>query len=500
MTKTSDLVLALAAFGIVLPSSTHAQTTLRIEDEPAAPRRGLITREKDAFDGLTIVAPINSKKVHLVEMDGSVVHTWETAHAPGAWLELLPNGHLLRSGRKEENPRFRGGGLGGLLHEIAWDGSIVWEFELANDRRTLHHDLEVLPNGNVLVIAWENHSREEALARGRDASEVHEVGFWPDVVLEVKPIRPKGGEIVWEWRAWDHLVQDRDAKKPNFGAPREHAGRIDVNADHRYDETETEEAKRKRLDREKKMRALGYTGDDDTPPDAPPPEKKPSGDWMHTNSVAHLASEDLIVLSSPHLCEIFVIDHSTTTAEAATDRGGKRGRGGELLWRYGNPQNYGAGTRDDRTLFYQHDPSWIASAKDGELRVLVFNNGEGRRPKDFSSVDELVLPFDREKGFVRDAGAPFGPTSPAWSYSEPEAFFSGFISGAQRLPNGNTLVCEGADGRVFEVTPDKRVVWDYESPLGGEIEPSPIAGKAPPNALFRAVRVPRSHPGLAGKL
>ena len=119
--------------------------------------------------------------------------------------------------------------------------------------------------------------------------------------------------------------------------------------------------------------------------------------------------------------------------------------------------------------------------------------------KEYSSVDELVLPFTRRRASSRDAARAFGPTAPAWTYSDPENFLSAFISGAQRLPNGNTLICEGEKGRVFEVTRDGKIVWDYWNPLGGEVEPSPQGGKAPPKALFRAVRVPRDHPGLKGR-
>jgi len=223
-----------------------------------------------------------------------------------------------------------------------------------------------------------------------------------------------------------------------------------------------------------------------------------TGDFMHTNAVAYWPAEDLILLSSPHLCEIFVIDHGTTTAEAATSTGGKRGHGGDLLWRWGNPQNYGMGTEADRHCFYQHDPSFLPSGK--EMHLLLFNNGMKRKPKEFSVVEEIVLPFVAGKGFPREADRPFGPTAAAWSYSDPEKFCSQFISGAQRLSNGDTLICEGKAGRVFEVTKDGKIVWEYLNPLGGEVEPSAQGGKAPPHALFRATRISKDHPGLKGRL
>jgi len=103
--------------------------------------------------------------------------------------------------------------------------------------------------------------------------------------------------------------------------------------------------------------------------------------------------------------------------------------------------------------------------------------------------------FDAKSGFSRAAGQPFGPAQPAWSYSDPGTFYSGFISGAQRLPNGDTLICSGAPGRVFEVTPAGHIVWDWRNTLGGEVDPPAQGGKAPPKALFRAWRVPAEDAG-----
>jgi hypothetical protein len=111
-----------------------------------------------------------------------------------------------------------------------------------------------------------------------------------------------------------------------------------------------------------------------------------------------------------------------------------------------------------------------------------------------------VLPYDPKKGFAHDPAWAYLPEAPAWTYSDPDKFFSPFISGVQRLPNGNTLICEGRSGRVFEVTREGKIVWEYLNPLGGEVEPNAQGGKSPPKALFRAVRIPRDHPGLKGKL
>ena len=504
--RAAPLVVALAVLGVLATSTARAaqappaaDATKPPDDEP----RGLRLREPDAFEGYTLLGPLNSRNVYLVDMDGQVVHTWETTHRPGGQLLMLDNAHLLRAAHKEGVPRFEGGGIGGLIQELDWDGQVVWQYELSNDQRVLHHDFKRLPNGNLLVIAWEAHEPADAVASGRDADTIPATGLWPDALYEVRPMRPSGGEIVWAWRVWDHLVQDRDPAKPNFGAPREHPGRIDVNAGRRGEKPETEEEQQRREALEEQMRQVGYIGGGE--PDEPAGAAQPGaqgprdGDWLHTNAVDYLPEQDLIVLSTPHLSELWIIDHGTTTAEAASDRGGRRGHGGDLLWRWGNPRIWGQGDEGDQKLFGQHDPRWLPSAA-GELRLLVFNNG-GERPggESYSTVDELVLPFDGQR-FTRDEGQAFGPAAPAWSYSDKPAFFSGFISGAQRLPNGNTLICEGAKGRIFEVTADGRVVWDFWNPLGGEAPPSPQGGKAPPKALFRATRIAADHPGVKSRL
>jgi hypothetical protein len=534
------LVTALAACGTevtepeVVPNTTADETVAdAAEESTEAPRpSGLVVSEPGTHRGYTLITPLNSMDAHLVDMSGEIVHTWTTEYAPAGGIYLLDDGHLLRCGRVEDIPGFHGGGIGGVVQKFDWDGNVVWEYRIASDRLRQHHDIEPLPNGNVLVIAWELIPPGVAVAHGRDPDQVGDEGFWPDIVQEIRPVGATGGEVVWEWRAWDHIVQDRDPDLPNYGAIHDHPGFIDINFDHRYREAvESDEERQRRVELEEQMAALGYVGGTpaDAPPDAPPPGPEGRGgpppgdpgrdgpppggpggdaprerprqrpDWMHTNAVAYLPEHDLVALSSPSMNEVFVVDHSTTTEEAATDRGGRFDRGGRILWRWGNPRNYGAGGAEDRALWYQHDPTWLV-ADDGALSLLVFNNGRGRADDaGWSSVDELPLPFDPQRGFTRQAGRRFGPPVPSWTYEDRDGFLSEFISGAQRLPNGNTLICSGKNGRVFEVTQQGEILWDWWSPLGGEIEPSEQGGNAPPNALFRATRLAPDHPGLAGR-
>ena len=532
--------------------------------------RGLALAGSGATPGLTLVMPLNSTNIHLVDEAGEVQHTWETDFAPGGWAYLMEDGTLYRSGRADDDQSFRGGGIGGMIERIAPDGEVLWRYRMADEDRCQHHDIEVLENGNVLMIAWERKSAEEAIAKGRDPRGVGSQGLWSGAIYEVKPVGKDGGEIVWSWHAWDHLVQDLDPDKPDHAVLADRPGRIDVNvafvppSEISDEEREAQERRRKQMaalgyggggaeddddeeerdddeprakdwdrsgdgmhtnaidhgpaldpfvppsalsdeERKKQMAALGYGGGGDEEDEEEKDDDKPrakdwdrSGDWMHTNAIDHHPALDLIVLSSPELGELLVIDHSTTAEESRGSTGGRRGRGGDVLWRWGNPANHGAGTEADKRLFYQHDPRWIAVGVEGASpRLTVFNNGGGRQDgSSFSEVLELELAMDGEAGFAREESGAFGPAEPSWSYSDGETFFSAFISGAARLASGNTLVCSGVIGRIFEVTSDGEIVWDYYSPLGGDVEPPEHAGKAPPFSLYRADRYDRGHPGV----
>jgi hypothetical protein len=474
----------------------------------AGEERGLkLHVEGSTQPGHTLISPIESETVYLLGLDGEVVHTWETGYPFGGAVYLLDDGVLLRGGRKEDNPRFHGGGIGGYVLKHDWDGEVLWRFELANEQRTLHHDFEVLPNGNVLAICWDWHSTEEAVAHGRDPEAGDPDGFWPDAVIEIRPTPPEGGEIVWEWRAWDHLIQDRDPDKPGHGVLAENPGRIDINFDVALRNSMTKADLVELRELNEQMRKLGYIGGEDedtagTSTGNVSNHARTKTDWLHDNSVAYHPEHDLIVLSSPRLNEIFVIDHSTTTEEARGSTGGRWGQGGDLLYRWGNPRTFGRGTRDDQRLFFQHNPTWLSDAEDGSLRLLVFNNGLGRGGQ-YSTVEELTLPFDPEQGFVTPAVGPFDPEGPDWSFKLGGDYYAPFISGAQRLPNGNTLICAGVPGRLVEVTPDQRMVWDYMNPFGGEVplpEQAQPGADMPPKAVFRATRIPEGDPRLAGRL
>jgi hypothetical protein len=192
------------------------------------------------------------------------------------------------------------------------------------------------------------------------------------------------------------------------------------------------------------------------------------GDWMHCNTVDYNAQRDEIVLTSHNLHEIYVIDHSTTTAEAAGHTGGRRGKGGDILYRWGNPQVYGRGTSADRVFYVAHGANWIPSGLPGAGDIIVLNNGDrSGSSNDYSVITQITPPLDSAGGYYIGPDSAFGPTSPTWSYGPGTSFYSQHLGGAYRLPNGNTFAILGTSGRFVEVTEDGEVVWQYNA--GGQV-------------------------------
>lgn len=142
-------------------------------------------------------------------------------------------------------------------------------------------------------------------------------------------------------------------------------------------------------------------------------------EWTHGNTVAESADGNLIV-SFRNISTVAMIERSS----------------GKIGWELGGPP-----------LAQQHDPRPLANGN-----VLIFDNGTHRR--DNPATYSRVIEFDpRSRAIV-------------WEYVDQSlfSFFSPYISGAQRLANGNTLICEGCHGRLFEVTSNGEVVWEYVNP------------------------------------
>jgi hypothetical protein len=424
---------------------------------------GLFLSTPKACSGYTLFAPKHNTITYLMDNDGRIAHQWKSAYEPGQSVYLLPNGHLVRAGMLRVQGG-TGGGEGGRLEEYDWDGNLVWEFNHASRDFQLHHDFKPMPNGHILALMVERKSREEAIAAGFDSRMLRDEFLVPDAVVEIEPLYPKGGKIVWEWHVWDHLIQNTDRAKPNYGDPAAHPELVDVACNGRA------------------TPAL----------------------WNHMNSLDYNPVLDQIVLSVRGCNEIWFLDHSTTTKEAAGHSGGKHGKGGDVIYRWGNAAAYGRGSTGDKQLVQQHDAQWIPAGSPGAGHLSIFNNGYDRG---YSSIEEIVPPVDANGRYVLEAGKAYGPEKLVWHYEAKNRtdFFSSEISGAHRLPNGNTLICAGIVGHLFEITPTGEVVWQYVNPMvrGGMLAQGELPGKDMRghlwNAVFKVHRYAPDHPGLAGR-
>lgn len=381
------------------------------------------------YPGYTLYTA-SSTRTNLIDLNNTVVKFWTHTRSGGYSVYLLPNGDLIRPALSTGSS-INGGAAAGVVQKYSYSGSLIWEYTYSSNTYRSHHDIEPLPNGNVLLIAWEVKTAAQAVAAGLNHSAV----IWPDHIIEVQPSGSTGGTIVWQWHAWDHLIQDHDPTKANYGVVADHPELLDIN--------------------------VGSSG---------------TGDWMHINGISYNADLDQIVISSHTLDEVYVIDHSTTTAEAAGHTGGNSGRGGDFLYRWGCPSNYRA--PGSQVFNVVHCSVWINDTLPGGGHIMAFNNREGTGS---SMVVEIAPPMDSLGHYSYTPGTAFGPASPSWSYSA-SGFYSIHLGGCQRLPNGNTLLAQSTSGKMLEVTSSGTTVWSYTP--GGEI--------------VRALRYSLNYPGLVG--
>ena len=415
---------------------------------------GVIQHDYSCYEGYTLLAPSPSTTTYLIDNFGRVVHSWESLYAPALSCYLLENGNLLRT------IKFTPNGAG--FEEVAWDGTILWHYEHFGDNYRRHHDIEPMPDGGVLVLSKETFDAAECIANGRDPSSMINDELSSEYVVEVQQSGPTTGDIVWEWHLWDHLIQDFDSTKANYGIVENHPELFDINY----------------------------------PLEA-------GSDWIHANAVAYNPILDQIVISNRNFSEFWVIDHSTSSVEAAGHSGGSSGMGGDILYRWGNPITYRAGTVDDQRLYGQHDVHWIESGSPSEGHFLLFNNGLDRPLSKHSSVEEITPPVDSNGNYPLPApGEAHGPEAQSWIYEgdPPTSMYSPSISGAQRLPNGNTLICVGRKGTVIEVDSQENVVWKYINPDTdtGVLEQGQTVPSGS-NSVFKCRRYSPDYPGLAGR-
>ncbi len=374
----------------------------------------------------------------LIDMNGNLLRHWTEVAASPSPFRMLPGGYVV--GGSNSRPEHQ---EGLELIQVNWDGEVVWKFdrtELVEEEgedsgwmARQHHDWQregspvgyyapdaepMVDGGRTLILAHRNVLKDE----------ISDKMLEDDYILEVT----WEGDVVWDWLASDHLEE--------FGFSGEARNTI-----YRYP---------------------GWS------------ETRGSADWLHINSASYLGPNrwydegderfhpENIIWSSRQANIIAVVD-----------------RTGAIVWKMGPDYRDVPALAELGQIVGQHHPHLIPEGLPGAGNLMVFDNGgaagygapTATAPTGRSSVSRFgsrvleLNPITFEK---------------VWEYSVPEqgraTFFSRNVSSAQRLPNGNTLIAEGALGRIFEVTPDNEIVWEYINPYY----------RSDRNNLYRAYRVP----------
>ena len=369
-----------------------------------------------SYDGYTLYCPQNGTKAYLVDLAGNNYHTWTFSSSQKTCYSsyLLQGGVLLRSVNKQGN-YFNGGPISGEVQKVDWNGNVIWDYIYSTQEYCTHHDIGSMPNGNILLISYERKSASEVVQAGCAQS----LEMWPDKIVEIQPSGANGGTVVWEWHFWDHLIQDHDPTKSNYGVVADHPELMNIN----YRTTK---------------------------------------DWVHMNGIDYNAELDQIVFSSHALNEVYVIDHSTTTAQAASHSGGNSGKGGDILYRWGNPEAYQAsGTANFNVV---HDAHWISGDDPRFPNALCgYNNHGGAGGK--TCVDIFNPPYNGYN-YSHTPGTAYLPGSYVWRHTY-SGNYSSNNGNSQQLPNGNTLICIGLSGLMYEIDSNQNQVWSKS--VGGTI-------------------------------
>ena len=408
--------------------------------------------------GYILFAPMNHKSTYLIDREGRLINSWSSDFVPGLTAFLDEEGNLYRAGRVTDATYLNAAGAGGIIERFDWDGNLTWRYQYADERVRQHHDFEVMPNGNVLLIAWEEISKDFAIQNGRDPESIRAERLWPDHLVEIRPSGFSDGEVVWQWHIMDHLVQDFDPSKPNFGVVSEHPELINFN----------------HID-------------------------LPISDWIHSNSIEYNPSLDQIMISSRSFNEVWIIDHSTTTEEARLHEGGRANKGGDLLFRWGNPQAVQQGDTSDQKLFGQHGIHWFS-----DDRVLIFNNGHGRLEGNYASVEQIDLIRENDSYQLNDQKVFMIDSGSRTIFDAGDSLFAPLFSNVQGMGNDHLLLCLGPRGTFVEYDAQGAQVWKYISPVhenGTILNQGDDIGDmlSSNNSVFQVTYYPEDFPGFVNR-
>jgi hypothetical protein len=389
-----------------------------------------------SWNGYTVLSPLGTQAVVVIDMNGNVVKQWEGYNnSAGGPARVLPGGFVVAaSGARPPHQEslelvqrdFAGNVLWRFSHSqqiTTRDGSTVWSARQHHDWQRENFPAGYYSPENTPAIEGSNTLILTHTDRMQPA--VADAPLEDDRLIEVS----WNGAIVWEWLASDHIDEfgfSPDARKAIKAASGANAARG-------------------------------------------------SFDWLHVNSATYVGPNRWFDQGDRRFAPNNVIVSSREASVLAIV-----GRDGSIVWRLGPDFTESKELRAIRQIIGQHHAHFIPKGLPGAGNLLVFDNGGA---SGYGFVNPIAP--DGRGAFARPTSRvlEINPVTLelAWSYTNPR-FFSTNISSAQRLPNGNTLVAAGAGGRMFEVTKEGAIVWEYMYPLFSGVNSS--------NAVYRAYRVP----------
>lgn len=363
---------------------------------------------------VTLIAKQNTNAVQLLDTNNVAVKQWSGLTGTAGYSAYLSKGGDLWRTVAATGNSFMGGGMCGRIQKVGWNGALLFDYTVSDANQCSHHDICPLPNGNVLLIVYVRKTAAQVQAAGATVNQER----WSEKIIELKPTGLNTATVVWEWHLWDHLVQNLYPAKANYQSSIvAHPELLNIN----YNNT----GNRK--------------------------------DWVHMNGIDYNPALNQIVVSSHYLNELWVIDHSTTTAEAATHSGGVSGKGGDFLYRWGNPAAYAATGSTNFNVV--HDAHWVPEDCPRAGWLGGFNNNGVSN--NISAVDLFQPPWDGTK-YTHTAGQAYLPST--YGYRHQTNGYSSNMSSSQQLPNGNMLICLATAGKIYEINPNGTQIWQYSSP------------------------------------
>jgi hypothetical protein len=367
------------------------------------------TGKAQQWNGLTYYSNMGSSTGYLIDTASTVVKTYTYTGGGTAYSTyFMPGGNFVRSVQNPGNV-LTGGGMSGRLQKLDYNGNLLWQWTYSSSTYCTHHDHCVMPNGNILVICYDVKSQTDLQNAGCTANLS---SIRSEKIMELQPVGSNSAIVVWEWSLWDHLVQNVDQNKANYQTSIvNHPELVNINY-------------------------------------------QPISDWIHMNGIDYNPILDQIVVSSHNLSEWWVIDHSTTTAQAATHTGGIAGKGGDLLYRWGNPLAYQGGIA--KTLNVTHDAHWVPEGSPNAGYLTGINNAGVTSPSNKTTVDQIPPPRS-DYNYTVNLGSAYTPTTYANRYLT--TGYTSNMGSVEEYPNGNRMICLATSGNIFEIDAAGNVLW-----------------------------------------